>query len=380
MKRVFVVLFGFGLFVFSFAPALAQVQIETMARAAILVDFASRQVLYEKNADQPIPPASMSKLMTAFMAFDAIEEGSLSLDDTFPVSEKAWRKGGSKMYVEVGDHVRVEDLLRGIIIQSGNDACIVVAEGIAGTEDAFAQMMTSRARELGLSQSTFKNASGWPDPDHRMSVRDLATLATEIIERFPEYYHLYSEKSFTYAGIQQYTRNPLLRAGVEGVDGLKTGFTNEAGYGLVTSAERDGRRLVLVVAGLKTPEQRRSESQRLLEYGFRAFQAYKVASVDTTVDMANVWLGAQSQVPLVVGEDVIVTLSREARRGLEVSVAYEQPITAPIQKGTQLGALTVNAPGAESQEIPLLAGADIAEVDMLGRIAAKVNYLIWGPS
>ena len=277
---------------------------ETPARAAILIDLQSDQVLFAKNPDEPLPPASMSKLMTAFMVFERLEDGSLGLDDTLPVSEKAWRKGGSKMFVEVGARVRVEDLLRGIIIQSGNDACIVVAEGLAGSEEAFAEQMTQRARELGLTHTTLKNASGWPDPEHLMSVRDLALLAQTLIERFPNYYTLYSEKEFTYNGIRQYSRNPLLHQDL-GADGLKTGYTDEAGYGLAASAVRDGRRLVMVLAGLERPGDRAREAERLLEYGFRQFKSYQLFSAGEAVGQAGVWLGSAPTVPLVLERDVV---------------------------------------------------------------------------
>jgi D-alanyl-D-alanine carboxypeptidase (penicillin-binding protein 5/6) len=213
---------------------------ETPARAAILVDLQSHQVLFAKEPDVPLPPASMSKLMTAFMVFERLKDGRLKLDDTFPVSEKAWRKGGSKMFVEVGARVRIEDLLHGILIQSGNDACIVVAEALGGSEEAFADMMTARAREIGLTHSTFKNASGWPDPDHLMSVRDLAMLAQIMIEQFPEYYPIFSQTEYTYNGIRQHSRNPLLNHDL-GVDGLKTGHTDMAGYGLTASASAPAR-------------------------------------------------------------------------------------------------------------------------------------------
>lgn len=281
---------------------------ETPAKAAILIDLQSGRTLFSKNPDLPLPPASMSKLMTALMVFERLEDGSLSLDDTFPVSEKAWRKGGSKMFVEVGAHVRVEDLLHGIIVQSGNDACIVVAEALGGTEAHFAEMMTERGRELGLTSSTFRNASGWPDPEHLMSVHDLALVARVLIEQHPEHYPIFGEKEFTYHGIRQYTRNPLLYRDV-GADGLKTGFTNEAGYGLTASAVRDGRRLVLVIAGLERPGERAREGERLLEYGFRQFKNYQLFATGDAVDQADVWLGSSTTVPLVVRDDVWVTLT-----------------------------------------------------------------------
>ena len=360
-------------------PAREGAAFETAARAAILLDAETSHVLFSKNADEPIPPASMSKLMTIYMVFERLKEGSLSLDDTFPVSEKAWRKGGSKMFVEVGDRVRVEDLLRGIIVQSGNDACIVVAEALAGTEEAFAERMTRRAHELGLTATTLRNASGWPHPEHVMSVRDLATLAGIIIREFPEHYHYFSEVEFAYSGIKQQARNPLLYREM-GADGLKTGHTEDAGYSLTASATRDGRRLILVVAGLERPGQRASEAERLLDYGFREFDNYRLFTAGETVEQADVWLGDQGSVPLVVQDDVVVTLSREARRELRVRVAYQGPIPAPVANGAPLAQLEIAAPGIEPWEVPLVAGSEVQAASLLGRVTGALGYLIWGPS
>ena len=352
---------------------------ETPARAAILVDLQSDQILFAKNPDEPLPPASMSKLMTAFMVFERLEEGQLSLDDTFPVSEKAWRKGGSKMFVEVDSRVRVEDLLRGIIIQSGNDACIVVAEALAGSEEAFAEQMTARARELGLTHTTLKNASGWPDPEHLMSVRDLATLAKTLIERFPNYYTLYSEKEFTYNGNRQYSRNPLLHR-ESGADGLNTGYTDEAGYGLVASAVRDGRRLVMVLAGLQRPGERAREAERLLEYGYQQFKSYQLFSAGEAVEQAGVWLGNEATVPLVLERDVVISLTPEGRRNLEVRVIYDGPVPAPVAKGARIAELEIVAPGIEPRRLPLIASEEVRAANLLNRVTSALGYLIWGPS
>ena len=352
---------------------------ETPAQAAILVDLESGQELYAKNPDLRLPPASMSKLMTVLMVLERLADGSLSLDDTFPVSEKAWRKGGSKMFVEVGSRVRVEDLLRGIIVQSGNDACIVVAEALGGTEEAFSEQMTRRARELGLTSSTFKNASGWPDPEHLMSVRDLAKLAAIIIENYPDYYRIFAEKEFTFSEIRQYTRNPLLYRDI-GADGLKTGHTEEAGYGLTASAVRDGRRLVMVIAGLDRPPDRAREAERLLEHGFRDFKNYQLFARGDAVDHADVWLGSTGTVPLVVQEDVTVSLSAEGRRDLQVKVVYDGPIPAPVADGSQLAYLEIVAPGLEPRQVPLIAGEAVQEASVLGRVTSAIGYLIWGPS
>ncbi|TVQ36000.1 MAG: D-alanyl-D-alanine carboxypeptidase [Geminicoccaceae bacterium] len=357
-------------------PARADVPFETIAPAAILLDFPSGQVLFEKDADTPRPPASMSKLMTAFTVFEDLAAGRLSLDDTFPVSEKAWRTGGSKMFVEVGDRVRVEDLLRGIIIQSGNDACVVVAEALGGTEAAFAAAMTRRGREIGLTNSNFMNASGLPHPEHRMSVRDLGILANELIRRFPQFYHFYGERSFTFAGIEQSSRNPLLQSGIEGVDGLKTGHTREAGYGLVASAERDGRRLVLVVAGLETVGQRRREAERLLEFGFRFFQYYRLFEAGEAIDQATVWFGDRRTVPLVARETVAVTMLAENRDSLAVRVAYDGPIVAPARAGTVVGELIIDADGLSERRVPLMLGEDIGEANVFGRMWSAMRHLV----
>ena len=251
---------------------------ETAAKAAIILDSRTGVVLFEKNADERMPPASMSKLMTAYMIFDQLKGGRLKLDDEVLVSERAWKMGGSQMFVKVGDRVKVEDLIRGIIIQSGNDACVTMAEAIAGSEEEFARQMTEKAKEIGLTNSTFANATGLDAPDHLMTVRDLAMLARRIITDFPEYFKYYSEREFEYGGIRQPNRNPLLQAGVPGVDGMKTGFTDGSGYGLVATAKRDDRRVITVMAGLQSAGQRRTEGERLLEYGFREFQEYRLFS------------------------------------------------------------------------------------------------------
>lgn len=351
---------------------------DTPARQAILIDVATGTVLFSKNADERMPPASMSKLMTAYMVFERLADGRLSLDDEFPVSERAWRKGGSKMFVEVGKRVRVEDLLRGIIVQSGNDACIVVAEGLSGSEQAFAEEMTKKADEIGLTDSNFRNASGWPDPDHYMSARDLARLATRLVQDFPQFYPIYSEKEFTFAGIKQGNRNPLLYKNM-GADGLKTGHTEESGYGLTASAVRDGRRLVLVVNGLESVTQRARESERLLQWGFREFKNYPLFKAGETVAEADVWLGKTGSVPLLLETPLTLTLSRKDRQEMNVTVNYDGPIPAPIAKGAQVATLRIAAPGLEAPvERPLIAGADIDQLGFVGRIGAALQHLLLG--
>ena len=351
--------------------------IETKAREAVLIDVATGTVLLEKSADMAMPTASMSKIMTAYMVFDRLKDGRLSLDDTLLVSEKAWRKGGSKMYVEIGDQVRIEDLLRGVIVQSGNDASIVIAEGLAGTEEAFADEMTAKAKEIGLSNSQFANATGWPDPNHWMTARDLATLSLRTIRDFPDYYHYYSEIEFTWSDIRQGNRNPLLYKNV-GADGLKTGHTEEAGYGLTGSAERDGRRLVLVVNGLPSVKARTEESVRLINWGFREFDNHQLFKAGETVEDAAVWLGELESVPLVLANDLTITMTRKARREMVVTVNYLSPVPAPILKGQEVATLVVKAPDMKPVEVALLAGEDVALLGPLGRLVSGVKFLVLG--
>ncbi len=353
--------------------------IETQAKQAYLIDVATGSVLIEKNAEQPVPPASMSKLMTVYMVFELLKDGRLSLDDKFLVSKKAWRKGGSKMFVKVNSQVRVEDLLRGIIVQSGNDACIVIAEGLAGSEEAFADQMTKRARELGLQDSTFKNATGWPHPEHLMSARDIAHLSMRIARDFPEYYAIFSEKNFTYNKIKQGNRNPLLYR-ESGADGLKTGHTEASGYGLAASAMRGDRRVVLVVNGLPSVRVRSSESLRLINWAFRAFENYSLFEKGATVDQADVWLGTEATVPLIIERDVKVTLQRRFRRKMTAKIVFTGPIPAPIAKGAPIARLVVTAPEFKTLSIPLHAGIEVEQRGMFGRLGAALKYMIWGSS
>ena len=353
-------------------PALA---LETEAREAVLVDAQSGRVLFEKNADELMPPSSMTKVMTLYLVFERLADGRLTMEDTLPVSERAWRKGGSKMFVEVGDRVSIENLLRGIIIQSGNDACIVVAEGLSGTEDAFAREMTKRGREIGLTSSTFKNSTGWPDPEHRMTARDLNLLALRTILDFPQYYHYFAETDFTWSDITQSNRNPLLYKNM-GADGLKTGHTQEAGYGLTASAIRDGRRLVLVVNGLPSERARSEESERLIEWGFREFSNYELFSAGQEVDRAEVWLGAEESVPLTLEEPVLVTLSQREHEEMTVSVLYDAPVPAPIAEGQELAVLRISAPGMEPMEYPLYAATNVEKVGPFGRMFEITKHFI----
>lgn len=364
------------------APPAAADTIQTAAKEAIVIDFNTGAVLLDKNADEQMVPSSMSKLMTVYMVFDRLKKGSLKLTDQLPVSDTAWRKhyktGESLMFLPVHSMVSVEELLKGVIIQSGNDACSVLAEGLAGSEEAFAEAETKKAKEIGLTHSAFKNASGVPEPGHYMTARDLATLATRIIKDFPEYYPMFDERKFTYNNISQDNRNPLFYRNVEGADGLKTGHTEEGGYGVTASAKRGDRRVIVVVNGLPSIKARADESQNLIEWAFREYDDKHLFKAGEDVADADVWLGAAPTVPLTVTADIMATLPRQGTNDLKVTAAYDGPIAAPIAKGQKVGTLTVEAPGIAKLEYPLVAGADVPKLGFAGRIFAAVKYRILG--
>ena len=362
---------------FGLNSAVAQAVIETPAKQAILIDHATGTVLFSKNPEQSMPPSSMSKLMTLYMLFDRLATGGLSMDDTFPVSKKAWRMGGSKMFVRVDTQVKISDLIRGIIIQSGNDACIVVAEGIGGDEASFAFLMNETARKIGMLDSHFVNASGWPHPEHVTTAKDLSILTRQLVDDFPQYYSIFAELSFTYSKIRQGNRNPLLYKNI-GADGLKTGHTEAAGYGLVASAQRKGRRLDLVINGLKSVNQRSRESQRLLAWGFREFGNYELFKAGEQVSDAIVWLGAEGSVPLLIEEPLTIIIPRKARRAMKVSVNYLGPLPAPITKSQAVAILRIEAPNMTVIERPLIAGMDIARKGVLGRLGTAMEHLLFG--
>jgi D-alanyl-D-alanine carboxypeptidase (penicillin-binding protein 5/6) len=363
--------------VWSFGAIFPANAVETTALHAILIDTSTGTILMEKDADVGTAPASMSKIMVLYMLFERLADGNLTMEDTFAVSEKAWRMGGSKMFVGVNTRVTISDLLRGVIVQSGNDASIVIAEGLGGTESSFAVEMTERAAELGLTNSVFKNATGWPEEGHVMSARDIATLALRLITDFPQYYAIFAETSFTYNDIKQSNRNPLLYD-FPGADGLKTGHTEASGYGLAASAVRNGRRLILILNGLESVQDRTREAERLLDWGFREFANYTLFTEGEVVDNAPVWLGAQATVPLVIQDELTLTLSRTARRNMTVKTVYQSPIPARIETGTELAKLVIEAPDIPSVELPLVAGADVERLGVLGRLGAAVSFLVWG--
>lgn len=352
-------------------------KVDTMAKQGIMIDYSTGAVLFEKNADERMQPSSMSKMMTLYILFERIKAGRIKMDDMLVVSEKAWRTGGSKMFVQVGSRVRVQDLIQGIAVQSGNDACVVVAEGLDGSEQAFAEEMNKKARELGLKDSHFVDASGLPDPQQYMTARDLAILARRLVHDFPEFYHFFSEIDYVFGNIRQGNRNPLLYKNLN-VDGLKTGHTEAGGYGLTASALRNGRRLILVLNGMSSVNERSRESERLLDWGYREWSNYALLKAGEKISDAEVWLGAQPTVPLVAGADVIVTLPASERDAMKVTVSYDGPIPAPIAKGAAIARLSVEAPDVPTLAAPLEAGDAVERLGFFGRIGAALRYLVRG--
>jgi D-alanyl-D-alanine carboxypeptidase (penicillin-binding protein 5/6) len=364
-------------------PASAFPTIETVAQYAYVIDANTGAVLLDKNGEQRMYPSSMTKMMTAYIVFDKLQKGELRLTDQFPVSEDAWRRGGAKsdsstMYLVLDSRPTVEELIQGMVVQSGNDACIVLAQGIAGSEEAFAEEMNRRAKQMGLKDTNFRNATGYPDPDHWSTARDLAILAKHSIEDHPEFYKYYAEKEYTYNGIKQGNRNPLLYKNL-GVDGLKTGHTEAAGFGLTVSAVREnGRRIIMVLNGMPTIKVRSSESEKLLDFAYREFEDVTLFKAGDTVDNVDVWLGNAKTVALVAGAPLTITVPRKSRREMKVTEQYATPINAPIHKGDQLAKLVVTAPGIDPIELPLVSSADVDRLGTFGRLGAAVSYLVFG--
>jgi D-alanyl-D-alanine carboxypeptidase (penicillin-binding protein 5/6) len=351
--------------------------IETSAKHAYLIDATTGTVLLNKDGEVAMPPSSMSKLMTAYVLFSRLKEGRVKLTDEFTVSEKAWRTQGSKTFVHVGDKVPVETLIRGLIVQSGNDACVTVAENISGSEAAFAAEMNRIGKEIGLTGSNFVNSTGWPDEGHVMTARDLAHLASRLIMDFPEYYHYYSEREFTYNKITQQNRNRLLASDI-GVDGLKTGHTEVAGYGITLSAKKGERRVILTVNGLESDNARVEEGDRLLRWALREFENKKLLSAGQKLDDAPVWFGTSQTVSLVANDDVLMTLPVSAASNLTMTLKYNSPIAAPIVKGTHVADVIVSAPGLEPQTIQIVAGEDVSKLSGIAYWWAKIRYQITG--
>lgn len=345
---------------------------QTSAKQAIVMDFETGITLFEKNADEKMPTSSMSKVMSMYLVFEALENGKLTLDGQLPVSEKAWRMAGSKMFVGVGDRVGVEDLIRGVAVQSGNDATVVLAEGLSGTEEGFADALNAKAKALGMENSHFMNASGWPDPEHYSTARDLAILAAAIIRDFPQHYHYFAEQSFTYNNIRQDNRNPLLYRNI-GADGVKTGHTEEGGFGLIASGEREGRRVIVVMNGLPDGEARAQEGDRLLDWGLRSFENVKLFSSGDSVQNASVVMGLNADVPMVTGQDVAITVPATVKNDLKVEAIYEGPLQAPVKKGQEIGVLRISVPRVQTFELPLYAANDVERLGFFSGALAKAK-------
>jgi D-alanyl-D-alanine carboxypeptidase (penicillin-binding protein 5/6) len=356
---------------------LAAQTFETRAGSAWVLDLATHTVLMDKNGEVPLPPASMSKLMTLNMLFEALRDGRVAMDTTFAVSTRAKSMQGSTMFLNEQDRPTAEELIHGIIINSGNDACVVVAEGLAGTEEAFAAQMTERARALGLEHSTFSNSSGWPDPAQRMSMKDLGLLAQRLIEEFPEYYPIFSETEFNYkdrAPANANNRNPLLKLGI-GADGLKTGHTQESGYGLVGSVVQGDRRIIFAISGMASEQERAEEAERIATWAFRQFSLKTVVKAGTRIAEAEVFMGADTRVGLVPASDLRLLIPALAHDGLTAEVQYMGPLTAPIAKGDQVATLVIHVPTLPDQRVPLLAEADVGKGGFMTRLSAAALQL-----
>ena len=350
--------------------------LDTEAKYAFVTDYNTGAALLDKDADVQQPPSSMTKLMTAYIVYGMLKIGRLQLDAELPVSDKAWRMQGSKMFVPQGGSVKVEDLIRGMIVQSGNDACIVLAEGVAGSEDQFVELMNAKAKELGLTNTHYANCTGWPDATQYMSCRDIATLAGDIIRDFPDYYHYDKETTFKYNGIEQGNRNTLVQKGL--ADGLKTGHTEAGGYGVVASADRGGRRVILVINGLASMHARTEEGERLLEWAFREWENVDLFKAGDTVDEVKVWLGTQPTVPLVGGRNLVITMPKQWRQTAKIEIQYNAPIAAPVNRGDVLGKLVVSGKGVPDMQVPLLAGEDVPRQGLPGRAVAVLGHYVLG--
>lgn len=366
---------------FSISGAQAQL-FETKAKQAFLMDAESSSVLFQKNANQLIPPASLAKLMTMEVVFHALTTGELSMEDTFHISENAWRRGGSNsggstMFAKLNSDVRLEDLIRGVIIQSANDACIAIAEGMAGSERAFAGLMNERAKEVGLTRSTFRNSTGLPDPEQKVTARELAYLARHIQNTYPEYYRFYSEPDFTWNKIRQRNRNPLLSANM-GADGLKTGYTEASGYSVVGSAIQDGQRLILVLSGMESKKQRRSESRKMMQWGFRAFKAIALFEKGEIVGEARMYGGEKTGVALKAKGPLKIFVPIGNRDRLRARIVYQGPVLAPVEEGAQIATLQVEIGGVLSQETPLYAAESVGTGTISQRAYDALGELLLG--
>jgi len=346
--------------------------ISTSSKEAIVIDADSEEIIFSKNSNRRMTPSSMSKLMTVYIVFEMLKDQDLKLTDKFYVSKNAWEKQGSKMFLEPGQKVSVEDLLRGVIVQSGNDAAIALAEGIAGSEDAFTSRMNSKAKDLGLKNSHFVNSTGWPDNNHYMSASDLALLSKRIIYDFPEYYHYFGEKEFTYNKIRQENRNPLIYRDIN-VDGLKTGHSSKGGYGVAASATKNGRRLILVVNGLRDMQTRANESYKLLQYGFLNFTNKIIAKKNQPIIKdVDTWLGSPQKVNLVPQKDIVITLPVDFKNKIKIYAEYKTPIKPVLSKNDKLGNLYVEIPNQQTRSFGLYPDQEINSQGIFGRFFSKI--------
>ncbi len=365
---------------FIFLIALNNVNaIETIAKQAILYDMDTKSIILKKNSDQLVSPSSMSKIMTIYYAFKKISEGDLSLDDEFIVSRKAWKKGGSKMFVKINDRVKVEDLIRGIIVQSGNDACIVLAEGLSGSEKLFSEELTELGKEIGLKNSFFTNSTGWPDPQHLMTLDDLLTLSIRTLEDFPEFFHYYAEKEFTYSGIKQLNRNPLLFTELNS-DGLKTGHTSLGGYGLVATVMKNKRRLILVLNGLNSSKDRAREAERLIKIGFNQYENIKIADKNKTLKTLNVWGGDKKSVNVFSKEQISITVPKRIKKNLSFSIKYQSPLIPPINSKEPIGEFLIKKNREILKKFKLYTNENVVKMNFFQKIVHNLKYLLFGES
>ena len=377
--------FKYIIILFFITTSVCKAEFDIKARTAILQDFLSGKILYEKDADRKIFPASMTKIMTSIVAFELLQKGDLSLDDKFFVSENAWRlseAGYSSMFIMVGDQISVENLLKGIIISSGNDACVALAEGIAGTEDEFAIMMTAKAKEIGMTNTNFSNSSGINSPDNLSTARDILIMSDYLIKNYPDYYEYFKEKEFTWDRtggdpITQGNRNPLLYKNM-GVDGIKTGYLAYEKYSLASSIERNGRRLIAVASGFETKNSRSKESAKILTYGITNFDTIEIAKKNSKISTAEIWLGRKNYVDLYADTDIYKTIPKGRKKYLKVVADYEGPLEAPIIKGQEVGSLNIYYKDELLDQYTLFANEDVKKLNMISRIIRSINFLIWG--
>ena len=366
------------LFIFLFFNTKVVFGIDTIAEQAILFDLETNSIIFEKNSDELMSPSSMSKIMTLYYVFEKLKKGEITLQDEFKVSKKAWKKGGSRMFLDLNSNVKVEDLIRGIIVQSGNDACITIAEGISGSEEMFVEELNILAKNIGLKDSYFKNSTGWPDPEHLMTAKDLLTLSIKTIENFSEYYHYYTEKEFTYNNIKQLNRNPLIFSSLA-ADGLKTGHTSLGGYGLVATVVKNNRRLILVLNGLKTNRDRKKEAERLVKLGFNQFKNINIAEANSLIQKIPIWSGNKKMLGIYNNQKINITVPKRIKNDLKFFVKYQSPAIAPISKDSKIAEFLVKKKNGEIiKKFDLFSQEEVKRLGFFGKIFQNLKYLVLG--